>query len=157
MADDGAGQGTEEPRRSPSEQLLESLLNALLRRTQEGALAWEVDDGHPDSYCAAGEGWLVATRSVDGDGVEPFALVVAGASGEPFLELRSSRAYARPHRELFSQLHVAAAATAVIAERADELETILGELGQSGSRVDASPADRQGIADRGSQETAPLN
>ena len=56
----------------PAERHLNELLGALLARTVDGTLRWEPDDAHEDSFCVVGPGWLVATRTLDGDGMAPY-------------------------------------------------------------------------------------
>lgn len=114
--------------RAPTELVLERLLTALLSRTAEGAAAWEVDDAHPDSFCLVGEGWVVATRSVDGDGTYPYVLTLAGPTGEPELEVRSTSAFGRPFADDFARLHAAAAATASMSGASELLDRIVSGL-----------------------------
>jgi len=122
------GSSDQGPAETTSERLLGSLLTTLLSRTRAGELSWDVDDAHTDSYCLSGDGWLLASRSVDGDGVAPYVVLITDASGEPVLEVRSSRPYARSFREQFGELHTAAAASAVIAEATPMLNSIVAEL-----------------------------
>ena len=114
---------------SAHEQRLRSLLQALHRRTLDDSLAWEVDDGHPDSYCAIGrEGWMIATRSMDGDGQAPYALVIGDPTGDPLLEVTSRSPFGRSMADLFGRLHQAASAAASLASSAALLTTIITEL-----------------------------
>lgn len=113
---------------SPSEQLLAQLMRSLIASTQDGSIRWEADDARDDSYCLVGQGWLVATRSVDGDGTAPYAIVVAGTAGELVLEVTSTSAFGRPLAQLFARLHAAAAATASMAEAYPVLTGIVADL-----------------------------
>jgi hypothetical protein len=128
LADPGAGADAPAAQRSPAERLLDGLLTTLIERTEEGSAAWEVDDAHPDSFCLVGDGWAVATRSVDGDGTHPYALLVAGATGEAVLEVHSTSAFGRPLVRRFGRLHAAAAATATMAGSAELVAAIVSAL-----------------------------
>jgi hypothetical protein len=113
---------------SPSERLLERLLRALIATTEDESRRWETDDAHDDSYCLVGPGWLVATRSVDGDGTAPYAIVMAGPAGELVLEVVSTSAFGRPLAPLFARLHAAAAATASMSEAYPVVTGIVADL-----------------------------
>lgn len=122
-----------ERRSSPSERLLEQLLTSLVARTEDGSARWEVDDAHEDSFCIIGDGWLVATRSVDGDGAAPYAVVVAGPSGAAVVSVTSTSPFGRPLADLFARLHGAAAATATLSSVGSLLTSIVEELKASPS------------------------
>lgn len=124
---------------TPSERLLRDLLTSLLARTADGSVSWEVDDGHRDSYCLAGPDWLLATRSVDGDAMAPFALVVGTPDGEPALEARSNSPFGRPLSDLFAAVHSAAAASAAIAGAAPLLTRITATLSTPASGASSAP------------------
>lgn len=124
----GAHEAGRAGRRSPSERLLARLLGALIARTEEGSAAWEVDEAHPESFCLVGDGWVIATRSVDGDGTYPYALVVAGPSGEHVLEVRSTSAFGRSLADDFARLHAAAAATATMSAAEGLLTRVARDL-----------------------------
>lgn len=113
---------------TPSEQRLDALLEDLITRTCEESLTWEVDDAHPDSYCIAGEGWLLATRSVDGDAQHPFALIISGPTGVAELEIRSTSPHGRRFADRFARLHAAAASSATMAGAAPLLDRVVAGL-----------------------------
>jgi hypothetical protein len=133
-----------ERRGAPSERLLEQLLTSLLARTEEGSADWEVDDAHEDSFCTIGHGWLVATRSVDGDGAAPYAVVVSGPSGAPVVSVTSVSPHGRPLVDLFPRLHAAAAATATMSSAAPLLMSIVEEIRQTRSGGRRAPGRRRG-------------
>lgn len=132
--------GSGERGATPSERLLRGLLGNLLARTADGSVGWEVDDGHQDSYCLAGPDWLLATRSVDGDGTAPYALVVATAAGEAILEVRSTSPFGRPLSDLFAAVHSAAAASAALSAATPLLARITRAL----AAPPAEPASGRG-------------
>ena len=126
---DDPGAGPEPTPVTPHERRLRSLLSTLHARTMDESLTWEVDDAHPDSYCVGGQrGWMIATRSVDGDGQGPYALVIGGPSGEAILEVDTRSPFARPMTDLFTRLHAAAAASASLAAQAPLLAAIIDDL-----------------------------
>ena len=142
------GNGQERPA-SPSERLLERLLTTLIASTEEASASWEADDAHDDLFCLVGQGWLVATRSIDGDGAAPYALVVAGPSGELVLEVASTSAFGRPLGHLFARLHAAAAATTTMSNANQLLTSIVAQLsrpsdGHDGTHAQERPATRSG-------------
>jgi hypothetical protein len=122
------GQNEESLEPTPSELRLRALLSTLLTRSRDESLAWEVDDSHPDSYCVIGSDWLIATRSVDGDGASPYALLIADGEGRPVLEVRSTSAFGRPLADRFAALHSAAAASAALRASASLVGAIVKEL-----------------------------
>jgi hypothetical protein len=126
---------------SPAERLLEQLLRSLIASTEDVSMHWEPDDAREDSYCLVGQDWLVATRSVDGDGAAPYALVVAGPGGELVLEVASTSAFGRPLAPLFSRLHAAAAATASMSEA---YPVVTGIVAQLSDGVPLEPRDVRG-------------
>jgi hypothetical protein len=132
--------GEQSPGVSPQERLLKRLLTSLIEGTQSGVIAWEVDEAHRDSYCVVGEGWLVATRSVDGDGQAPYVVVVTATSGEPAVEVKSTSAFGRPMGNLFARLHAGAAATASMSSASTLLASAIAELERPGAAIGA--ADR---------------
>lgn len=137
----GIRDGHQGRHRAPSERVLERLLAALIERTEAGLAEWEVDEAHRESFCLVGDGWLIATRSVDGDGTYPYALLVTGPSGESVMEVVSTSAFGRPLADDFARLHAAAAATAAMSVAGPLLGRIVAELGLP---VDASSPPEPG-------------
>jgi hypothetical protein len=144
MKEDGmTEQRDDETGGTPVGQKLRGLLTVLLARTVDGSLAWEPDDGHEDSYCAVGPGWVVATRTLDGDGMAPYALVVAGPAGEPVLQITSTSPFGRPLASLLAQVHVAAAGATAMSGATPLVTSIIEALAPGGEAVESHSTSRR--------------
>lgn len=137
-ADDGRSE-REEPAVTPAEQRLRELLTTLVERTRDESVNWQVDDARVDSYCLVGAGWMLATRSTDGDGVAPHALLITDAEGRELVEIRSTSPFGRPLAQTFAELHAAASASALLSASTPTLARILDEVRSPGG--DLPPPD----------------